>query len=107
MVKVVRVEERLLLPNGLRTWRWLWSSAVKAIAATINVVPSDQMLRSIRFIVAMNALRCGVSNEPGRSDYPNLMDADQPVVLDVFLRSQLSKVTLDEFAEERVLDGRV
>ncbi len=64
----------------------------------------DQMLRSIVFIVTMNALGCRVSWHSRRGEYPDLMDADQPVVLDVFFRCQLSEVKLYEFAQERVVD---
>ncbi len=58
------------------TSRRLGSTPVKVIDATINVVASDQMLRSIGFIVTMNALGRGVSGDSSRGKNSNLMDSD-------------------------------
>ncbi len=57
-------------------FRRLRPAAVKEVDATINVVASDQMLRSIGFSVTMNALGCGVSGDSSRGENPNLMDTD-------------------------------
>ena len=79
--------------------------SVEIVAAAINVVPSHQMLCSVGFIVTMDPLRCRVPLKAGRGDYPDLMDTDQPVVLDVLPRGQQGKVTLKDFTQERAVDG--
>jgi len=63
------------------------------------------MLRSIGFIIAVNALGRGISPRSSRGEYPDLMNADYPVVLDVFVRSQLSKIKLYEFVQEWIFDS--
>jgi len=76
MVKIVRVEVKLLLPYGLWTFRRLRPIAVKVVDATTDIVASDQMLRSIVFIVTMSALWGGISLHSSRRGYSDLMHTD-------------------------------
>ncbi len=75
-VKIVRIEVRLLLPHCLRTAGRLGRAAIKVVDAAIDVVTSDEMFRSIGFIVTVNAFGGGISRDSRSGQRPDLMNAD-------------------------------